>query len=271
MMGQSTLLNFFRPQIPREQIGALVQTPYAAPQNPLGSMSQVYQDGLAAATSKTAQAEIGFEISEPKEQARLPKVEPYPTPNPSLLIVPVTSESIPQLQRLTGNLLQVKYPASFYEEAVSLEPTSYLSRQIVYASGMDEFQRSVGWIRCRLEATPDSHLPEVQDASSDVMEGSEKVSTQIYIQALCVLAPYRGYGAATALLNAILSNKDVLRAWNVRGVYAHVWEESHDELQWYKKRGFKQMRFVDRYYRKLKPAGAWIVWLALEPYTNDSP
>ena len=88
--------------------------------------------------------------------------------------------------------------------------------------------------------------------------------TQIYIQALCLLAPYRGYGAAASLLEAILTDKVLLKNWNVQGLYAHVWEDNEEGLAWYRKRGFKQTILVDGYYRKLKPSGAWVVWMPLD-------
>jgi len=38
-----------------------------------------------------------------------------------------------------------------------------------------------------------------------------------------------------------------------------VWENNEDALDWYSKRGFKRVLLLERYYRRLKPGGAWIV------------
>lgn len=262
-MVQSTLLNFFKPQIPKEPGPSSIQgleSPSGAPQGPT---SRTCPFGIKQSPGQQIKDDLANESPYSPTLLKLPDVKPYQTPHPSLTVVSVTSESLPQLRRLTGNLLQVKYPDDFFEEAVILEPTSYLSRQVIFTSETGSC-RPVGWIRCRLEAVPIPTPPKPQSILSALHDGYEVHPTQIYIQALCLLAPYRGYGAAATLLEAILSDKDGLRAWGVQGVYAHVWEENADALAWYQKRGFKQEGLVINYYRRLKPSGAWIVRLPLD-------
>jgi len=148
------------------------------------------------------------------------------------------------LRRLTSIVLPVRYPDSFFKGAVHEAVPKAFSRVVLFES------RPIGWIRCRLDPMsgplrlghPDRTYPQ----------------KQIYIQALCLLAPYRGQGLATALLDSI-STLELLRQYNVSSAYAHVWEDNEDALEWYRKRGFKQILKVDEYYRKLKPPGAWIV------------
>jgi hypothetical protein len=46
----------------------------------------------------------------------------------------------------------------------------------------------------------------------------------------------------------------------IREVYAHVWTENEEALQWYEKRGFRREgEVVKGYYRRLKPDTAWIL------------
>lgn len=51
-----------------------------------------------------------------------------------------------------------------------------------------------------------------------------------------------------------------MECYNVEAVYAHVWERNEDALGWYERRGFvREDEIVEGYYRKLRPAGAWVV------------
>ncbi|KAJ5670690.1 uncharacterized protein N7477_006053 [Penicillium maclennaniae] len=123
-----------------------------------------------------------------------------------------------------------------------------------------------GGIRCRLEK-PNSPQ-EAQDEA-----------TNLYIQTLHLLSPYRGQGVAAALLNALLFEtppksksrgriSELVKHYNIRSVTAHVHEANEDGLAWYVARGFKiQDGVVEGYYRRLKPSGARIVRLDL-PYDD---
>ena len=42
-------------------------------------------------------------------------------------------------------------------------------------------------------------------------------------------------------------------------VGAHVWEANKDGLEWYRKRGFREVGRENDYYRRLKPSGAVVV------------
>ncbi|KAK5037183.1 hypothetical protein LTR13_004988 [Exophiala sideris] len=142
---------------------------------------------------------------------------------PEAIIAPVQKAHLPAIQRLTSTTLPI-------------------SRVVLYSSD------PVGWIRCRLEpCSPRT------DAS---LSGPEL--SQIYIQALALLSPYRSLGLASILLETILSSS-IARASATVCIYAHVWEKNEDALDWYAKRGFKRVLLVEQYYRRLKPSGAWIV------------
>ena len=108
----------------------------------------------------------------------------------------------------------------------------------------------IGGIRCRLEPFP--------------VPSSEPGRSQLYIQTLALLSPYRGQGIATALLDAVLTSvlspAIVQQDINVGSVYAHVWEANKEGLEWYKNRGFTaEKEVLEGYYWKLKPRGAIIV------------
>ncbi|KKY25477.1 putative gnat family acetyltransferase [Phaeomoniella chlamydospora] len=260
-MPQSNLLNFFTSRglsnIPKDSGLKEEERAFSANDGPNEDLNT-----NATLNNSTAAEKAQVPNTDPAAvESGILEIKRVQTPHSSLTITAVDKDSVQQLKRLTATLLQVKYPDTFFDEAVSVHPVRYLSRQVVFGFPDGRGQGSpVGWIRCRLEVFPLSTRPEpYYPISSD-----ESRPTQIYIQALCLLAPYRGYGAAAALLDSILSEKEVLRSWDVRGVYAHVWEKSEDALEWYKKRGFKLTMLIDGYYRKLKPSRAWIVWLPLD-------
>ena len=74
-----------------------------------------------------------------------------------------------------------------------------------------------------------------------------------------MLAPYRGLGVATALLDAAVGT--ALRSYGeVKEVGAHVWVRNEEVLEWYVRRGFRVEEDVEEgYYTKLRPGGARVV------------
>lgn len=197
----------------------------------------------------------------------------YATPHPHVTIETVGTGHIPSLARITGLLLPIRYPNSFYTATITDPVVASLSRVAIYhdhpvaaapdsgtSTGTDKV---IGGIRCRLEK---------QDPAQD---GQGAQATNLYIQTLHLLSPYRGQGVATALLNSLLfdessSSKNTPRVsglvkhYNIRSVSAHVHEANEDGLKWYKSRGFQvQDSVVEGYYRRLKPSGARIVRLDL--------
>lgn len=153
--------------------------------------------------------------------------------DPRASITKVFPSHVDRLRSITSTLLPVRYSDRFFAECLASDTPSVLSYTALFDS------KPVGWIRCRLEPFPNPENPVYQ---------------QVYIQALGVLAPYRGMGLATALLDAIISSRS-----GARSIYAHVWETNEDALEWYDKRGFQRVLLVPQYYRRLTPSGAWIV------------
>jgi hypothetical protein len=108
----------------------------------------------------------------------------------------------------------------------------------------------VGGIVCRLERDEDSK------------------TCSIYVQSLVLLSPYRKYGLATAALDAIIESLVTLPVdeYPITSIYAHVWTENADGLEWYKSRGFTQEpSVIQGYYSRLKPNSAWILRRSIVP------
>jgi ribosomal protein S18 acetylase RimI-like enzyme len=160
-----------------------------------------------------------------------------------ITIIPVLRSHLPAIQRLTSTLLPVAYPDKFFSGSVDEVIPAMFSRVALSLS------KPIGWIRCRLDPFPEPISPP---------SNAKPIYNRIYVQALCLLAPYRGQGVATALLESILKPR-LLREHDIESVYAHVWECNAEALEWYTKRGFRQVMLVEGYYRKLRPGGAWVV------------
>lgn len=162
----------------------------------------------------------------------------YATAHPHVTIESIKTAHIPSLTRITGLLLPIRYPNSFYTATITDPVTASLSRVAIYhdhpvaavpgstsSSGTDKV---IGGIRCRLEKST-----EVKDSEA----------TNLYIQTLHLLSPYRGHGVAAALLNSLLfavppgskgpgKVSDLVRHYNIRSVSAHVHEANEDGLSW---------------------------------------
>ncbi|KIW70704.1 hypothetical protein PV04_02949 [Phialophora macrospora] len=162
---------------------------------------------------------------------------------PGAAISPVSEEHLQAIRRLTATTLPVRYSDAFFKTTVTDPVAQQLSRVALYEL------EPIGWIRCRLEPFA---------ANSAFATKTNPPLSQIYIQALTLLSPYRTLGLATLLLNEVLSSATLL-AEDPICIYAHVWERNEDALDWYAKRGFKRVLLVERYYTRLRPGGAWIV------------
>ena len=65
--------------------------------------------------------------------------------------------------------------------------------------------------------------------------------------------------AAAALQSIIEATTDQIR-FKIAGLYAHVWTENTEALEWYAARGFKRKEpVITGYYKRLKPDSAWIL------------
>ncbi|RAO64954.1 uncharacterized protein BHQ10_000966 [Talaromyces amestolkiae] len=227
----------------------------------------------------------------------------YQTPHPHVTIDPVRTAHIPSLSRITGLLLPIRYPSSFYTACITDPVIASLSRVAVYhdhpvpsgpstettfgatrqsptstagggAGGLCGTDKVIGGIRCRLERL----FPEFAGLNG---QDSRSPPTNLYIQTLHLLSPHRGNGVAASLLNALLFAKppsvssksyrvsSLVRHYNIHTVTAHVHETNDEGLRWYVARGFHvEDGVVKGYYRRLNPGGARIVRLDLD-WDND--
>ncbi|KAJ5143539.1 uncharacterized protein N7515_002326 [Penicillium bovifimosum] len=215
--------------------------------------------------------------------------EPYPreipggivTPHPHITVEKVNTAHIPSLTRITGLLLPIRYPNKFYTATITDPVIASLSRVAIYhdhpvaaspgsgaSAGTDKV---IGGIRCRLE-----RIQQTEDTSKHTQTLSDRDPTNLYIQTLHLLSPYRGQGVAASLLNALLFASppdrkakgsyrlsEIVKHYNIRSVAAHVHEANEEGLKWYIARGFRVDGNVADYYRRLKPSGAIIVRLDL--------
>ncbi|KAI9737893.1 MAG: hypothetical protein M1834_009263 [Cirrosporium novae-zelandiae] len=169
-------------------------------------------------------------------------VFPSPSLPPNVSIVPCESRHVSSLRRVIGTLLQVRYSDKFFGEITSDPTIASLTRVAVWhvASSAQAEGQVIGGIRARLE------------------EKKEDGKKEIYIQTLCLLSPYRRLGIAAALLQSLIES--AITRYSATSVYAHVWEENDEALEWYQNRGFTvDKQVVEGYYRKLKPDGAKVV------------
>lgn len=232
-MPQASLLAYLTPQ-------PSTSTPRSVA-SPASSLDlSVEAVGSLPSSTEDPSVQTGLGIIEQVQHRLLTDERPRTIPHlPNAQIIHVSRSHLPSIQRLTSTTLQVRYGDKFFQGTLTDESAVQLSRVVVYSS------EPVGWIRCCLEPCG----PE---------NGSHPQLQQIYIQALALLAPYRGVGLASILLDTII-NSAIARAPNTVCIYAHVWEKNEDALEWYSKRGFKRVLLLERYYRRLNPGGAWIV------------
>lgn len=259
--------------------GQRASTPAAASPPPNRSRPPIHPPPVQPPPSVTAKTRPNQNSQE--EFTPYPHAIPagYATPHPHVTVETVSTGHIPSLARITGLLLPIRYPNSFYTATITDTVVASLSRVAVYhdhpvaaapdsgaSTGTDKV---IGGIRCRLEK---------QEPAQDVQEPE---ATNLYIQTLHLLSPYRGQGVAAALLNSILFEEPpdskaqprvsgLVKHYKIRSVTAHVHEANEDALKWYATRGFKiQEGVVEGYYRRLKPSGAKIVRLDVQWEEND--
>ncbi|KAL8900635.1 MAG: hypothetical protein Q9207_005606 [Kuettlingeria erythrocarpa] len=210
---------------------------------------------------------------------------------------PITATTVPSFRRIISLLLPIRYPDKFFAESVADVTPSSLARVALWHDRSRPAKRKhedhvkdtgspsispnsadstvsgaapgtvVGGIQCRHEQLP-TH-PSLLISSQQPEQPTKETKGYCYIQTLAILSPYRSKGIATALLDAVITTLCVEEVYKrVVSIYAHVWEANEEALEWYVRRGFQVGDVVQGYYRRLKPAGARIVWrdLKVEDY-----
>lgn len=205
-------------------------------------------------------------VSEPPPSAFVPSSNPSDVKTksgaakstlPKQASISLISQShVQPLRRINSLLLPIHYPDSFYHKIISPDQPINFSRVI---SWTDNDTKVVGGIVCRLDPA----------LASDSTPGSIKYipnSYDIYIQSLVLLSPYRGKGLVAAALNVIIAAATAQNQIRIESLYAHVWTENEEALEWYSARGFKpEGAVINGYYRRLKPDTAYIFRRRLTP------
>ncbi|KAF4628713.1 hypothetical protein G7Y89_g9438 [Cudoniella acicularis] len=215
----------------------------------------------------------GAITSKPTSATSLPlkQTSPYSPPQPSPPQVPksnpnilpqatismIRQEHIQPLRRINSLLLPIHYPDSFYHKILEPLPTPSFSRVIQWVDPDSTEAKVIGGIICRLDSTP---TPDFSPTNPTFIPGCY----DIYIQSLALLSPYRSKGLAAAVLNEVISNATLTSTSpdgvRIAEIYAHVWTQNDEALEWYAKRGFKRDEYaVVGYYRRLKPDSAWVL------------
>ncbi|KAI9644390.1 hypothetical protein NHQ30_007747 [Ciborinia camelliae] len=188
-----------------------------------------------------------------------PDFTPAPQELPQGYKIEIPQEHhIQPLRRINALLLPIPYPDSFYHAITSPPPSSTpislsFSRVVTYTSSDPNSEpKVIGSLICRIDPSPPSS-PNAQAPAN---------TYSIYLQSLTLLSPYRNLGLATALLNSVIETATSTRiplGVKIEGLYAHVWVENQEALEWYRKRGFENGELVEGYYRRLRPQGAWVL------------
>ncbi|KAK9149752.1 hypothetical protein Scep_008509 [Stephania cephalantha] len=140
----------------------------------------------------------------------------------------VRDKNVMQLKKLNTALFPVRYNDKYYSDAIAAAEFTKLA----YFSDI-----CVGAIACRLEK-------------------AENGAIRVYIMTLGVLAPYRGLGIGTKLLNHVL---DLCPKRNILDIYLHVQTNNEDGINFYKKFGFEITDTIENYYANISPPDCYVL------------
>lgn len=140
----------------------------------------------------------------------------------------VRDKNVMQLKKLNTALFPVRYNEKYYQDAIASKDFSKLA----YFSDI-----CVGAIACRLEK-------------------KEGGAVRVYIMTLGVLAPYRGLGIGTKLLNHVF---DLSAKQNISEIYLHVQTNNDDAIAFYKKFGFEITQTIHNYYMNITPPDCYVL------------
>ncbi|KEY68786.1 hypothetical protein S7711_00654 [Stachybotrys chartarum IBT 7711] len=172
-----------------------------------------------------------------------PALEKLP---PEASVRRITPDDINAFRRINALLLPVSYPEAFYQRATDPTTSGPFSRVITWKHDGEE-PKVVGGIVCRVEQALEA-------------KGTGQMPHILYIQSLCLLAPYRSKGLISAALEDVVATAIADPNLFLTAVTAHVWTENEEGLKWYEGRGFQREEpIIKGYYIKLRPDSAWHV------------
>lgn len=160
-------------------------------------------------------------------------------------------EDIKSFKRLNSLLLPIPYGDSFYREIMEDEVTRNITLVALWHDSSADTAKHkgtlVGAIRCRL-------LNNLPGGPAPIQK---KDGPMLYLSTLVLLSPYRGHGIAARMLDVMVRRG--VNDYGIASVGAHVWEANEEGLAWYRKRGFKEVRREEGYYRRLNPQAAVVM------------
>lgn len=174
-----------------------------------------------------------------------------PTLPPNVELRGPTKEDMPSFKKLNSLLLPIPYPESFYKEILADPVDKSITLMALWHDSPSDIGnakgRLVGAIRCRLFAHP----------PGDSKSKARIDGPMLYLSTLVLLSPYRGYGIAAHMLDNLI--RSAVEDYEITSVGAHVWEANEEGLEWYRKRGFREVSREIGYYRRLKPQDAAVM------------
>ncbi len=185
-------------------------------------------------------------------------VRPARPIHPKGKIVPIQLDHVQSIKRINALLLCVTYPSQFYQQLSPPTAYSIYSRAILWSpnSQPDSAPIVVGSLVTRRD-------PLFEKKGSADEKGDD---SSLYIAALTLLSPYRGLGLVQAALESVirqciatLTVGEGGKEGGIKSLYAHVWTNNTEGLEWYRKMGFRRESVVDGYYPRMKPSTAWIL------------
>ncbi|EPS73274.1 hypothetical protein M569_01484 [Genlisea aurea] len=144
----------------------------------------------------------------------------------------VRDKNAMQLKKLNTALFPVRYNDKYYADALA---SGEFSKLAYYCD------ICVGAIACRLEKKEG---------------GAAAAAVCVYIMTLGVLAPYRGLGIGSKLLNHVLH---LCSSQNIGEVYLHVQTNNDDAIKFYTKFGFQVTDTIPNYYTNITPPDCYIL------------
>jgi ribosomal protein S18 acetylase RimI-like enzyme len=170
---------------------------------------------------------------------------------PNVEIRGPTKEDMPSFKKLNSILLPIPYPESFYKEILAEPVDRSITLMALWHDSPSDIGKAkgrlVGAIRCRLFTKPPGN-----SASKARVDGP-----MLYLSTLVLLSPYRSYGIAAHMLDCLI--RSAVDDYGITSVGAHVWEANEEGLEWYRKRGFREVSREVGYYRRLNPRDAVVM------------
>ncbi|KAK0109852.1 hypothetical protein ONS95_002522 [Cadophora gregata] len=251
---QPSIRSFFQPRQPS-------YTP--PPGSAVTKLPASNSSHITSQTPPTLTPPVSSNTSNPTSSPTSISTKPSTLPSQAT-ISPIQQPHIQPLRRINALLLPISYPDSFYHKILAPDPPTPspprgFSRTILWTDPTSQETKVVGGVVCRVD-------PALSSSSTAQQPIYTPDAHDIYIQSLCLLSPYRGKGLVAAVLDEVIEaavKQDELR---IESLYAHVWTQNEEALDWYAARGFRREEPVlHGYYRRLNPDTAYIFRRRLVP------